>query len=573
VTDALPSADAAAKAAAKQMRRRLYFQLAALALIVAAAPAGLGLAWWMRPQTAPKTEDSATGLTMPTHLFRGWEKPDLVLVVTASQHGYLLPCGCSKPQKGGLERRYNFIQLLKERGWPVVAVDLGDVPQMKGPAGLPNHQGLLKYTTAMKAMKIMDYTAVGVGEYDASLSLFKLFGEYSLNDPKPRVVAGNLKEAEKKFPEETAPWAAAEKSPVKVGVSSIVSPLIAKKINDPQVEFTFGQQKPGVAGPSSPAVEAVLKDMIKSKIELPVMLYMGSLTKSKEEGFPPEATAFARTYPGFPLIVGLDDSDEPRGNPIEIPVDKQTKSLLVAVGHKAKYVGVVGVWRTGKPAQPFEFKYQLVEMSEDFLTPADKEAGHPILKLMDEYTETLKRDDYLSKYSQAAHPAQAAAGEGKMPKFVGSERCADCHAYATEVWKKSDEEDRSHSHAYKTLVDAKRPTNRQHDPECIVCHTVGFSYKTGFQNADKTPKLKDVGCESCHGPASLHVNSPNDEALAAALNPWKAPEKETEVEKKRRIGRIDAMCQRCHDSENDVNWTRDGFEKRWAKVAHPTPRE
>jgi hypothetical protein len=210
-----------------------------------------------------------------------------------------------------------------------------------------------------------------------------------------------------------------------------------------------------------------------------------------------------------------------------------------------------------------------VEMSEDFLTPADKEAGHPILKLMDEYTATLKTDDYLAKYTQSAHPSQAAASEFSMPMFVGSERCKDCHDHAYKVWKESD-----HFHAYKTLVeDAKRPSNRQYDPECIVCHTVGFGFRTGFQNADKTPKLKDVGCESCHGPASLHVNSPNDEALAAALNPWRAPEKETDVEKKRRIGRIDAMCQHCHDSENDVNWTRDGFEKRWEKVAHPTPPE
>ena len=113
-----------------------------------------------------------------------------------------------------------------------------------------------------------------------------------------------------------------------------------------------------------------------------------------------------------------------------------------------------------------------------------------------------------------------------MPKYVGTERCTDCHVAAGKVWEKT-----PHSHAYKTLVDAKRPSNRQYDPECIVCHTVGFGYQTGFRSEKETPKLLNVGCESCHGPGSLHASNPNDEALRAEMNPWKAPEDETPAQK------------------------------------------
>src|SRR5947199_1556928 len=81
---------------------------------------------------------------MPPRLFQGWDKPDLALVLSAEQHGYLLPCGCSRPQVGGLERRHNFLQLLRGKGWPVAAVDLGDIPQHEGPRKLPNVQGLIK---------------------------------------------------------------------------------------------------------------------------------------------------------------------------------------------------------------------------------------------------------------------------------------------------------------------------------------------------------------------------------------------------------------------------------------------
>ena len=150
--------------------RRLTFQLAALGLIVVSGLAGTGLAWLLRPPgVTDKSDPKATGPLAP--YFHDWDKPELVLVLTADQHGYLSPCGCSEPQKGGLERRYNFIRMLKDRGWPVVAVDLGNVPQVEAPAGLPNRQGLIKYRYAMRAMKEMGYIAVGIGENETSMPL------------------------------------------------------------------------------------------------------------------------------------------------------------------------------------------------------------------------------------------------------------------------------------------------------------------------------------------------------------------------------------------------------------------
>src|SRR5205085_9188058 len=114
--------------------------------------------------------------------------PDLVLLVTGQQLGYLLPCGCSHPQVGGLERRYNLLQMIKAAGWPYVAVDLGDVAQRHAPADLPNQQALIKYLYSMRALKEMDYTAVSFGESEVHFGLSKLLEEFALNEPKPRVV-------------------------------------------------------------------------------------------------------------------------------------------------------------------------------------------------------------------------------------------------------------------------------------------------------------------------------------------------------------------------------------------------
>jgi hypothetical protein len=536
--------------------RGLAFQLAALGLIVVSGLAGTGLARWLQsPQTV------APSILSP-RLFPGWNKPDLVLVVSAEQHGYLLPCGCSHPQKGGLERRYNLIEALKDRGWPVDAVDLGNVPQITapaGPVGLPNIQGLVKYRYAMKAMARMGYTAVGVGEYEASMPLTKTLDEYALNAEKPRVVCANLKDPNVKYPGETKTWQLADPikgSDVTLGVTGLVGLSVRERIEkkDKTVDWID----------STPALNAVLKEMDAAKVDLRVLLYMGSISQG-QAGAPAEAVACAEAFPQFPLLVALDDTDEPRSEPLYATNPKTgAKTMLVSLGHKGKYVGVVGVFRTGKADRPFELKYQLVEMGEEFMTPAAKEADQPILKLMEDYTAELKKENYLGQYSQIPHPNQATA-KGKIPKYVGTERCTECHIAAGKIWEKT-----PHSEAYKTLADAKRPSNRQYDPECIVCHTVGFGYESGFTSAAKTPKLKNVGCESCHGPGSLHTNDPASLTLQASMNPWKAPAGETEVLKARRIRRIDDACQKCHDPENDVNWS---FERNWPKVAHPTPPE
>ena len=117
-------------------------------------------------------------------LFAGWEKPDLVLVVSGEQHGYLLPCGCSHPQKGGLERRYNLIEALRNAVGPCPP-SISATCRKLWPCRIAQHSGAIKYRYAMKAMKAMDYTAVGIGEYEASMPLAKALDEYALNNEKP----------------------------------------------------------------------------------------------------------------------------------------------------------------------------------------------------------------------------------------------------------------------------------------------------------------------------------------------------------------------------------------------------
>ncbi len=528
----------------------------ALVLVVISALAGTGLARLLQP---PRNPPAPAPKAQAPILFRGWpQKPDLVFLLSAQMHGYLLPCGCSKPQIGGLERRYNFLESLRARGWPVVPLDLGDIAQKQGHRDLPNLQGMVKYLYAMKALKAMDYQAVSFGEYEANLPNGLVLGTLAMwplqhPEEKPLFLAANLAEP---TPGElnVHPMHVVKMpgSAVTVGVTAIIGPSVTKQITEQSVKFS----------PTAQVLPDVLKQMADKKVDFRVLLYHGSAAQQQVKGKPPEAKALAEAFPEFDLILCLSESDEPSANPILVHHKTGRTTMIVSLGHKSKYVGVVGVTRSGRQATLFDLKYQLVELTPYFATPPEKENDQPILKLMEEYTAELKKDNSLEKYPQAKHPMQVAVND-KVPTYVGSQVCKGCHKEAYKVWENS-----GHAHAYQTLVDATKPSLRQYDPECIVCHTVGFGYQSGFKTAELTPKLKDVGCESCHGPASEHVKDKTDESWYKLLNPWKAPPNEAPKAKEARQLRIDLFCQKCHDIDNDVHWTHGGFEKKWPLIAH-----
>ena len=77
----------------------------------------------------------------------------------------------------------------------------------------------------------------------------------------------------------------------------------------------------------------------------------------------------------------LSEEDEPPANPVLVEHGAGKGQTLVArLGHKGKYVGLVGVYKTDNPAQPFTFRYQLVDLTEEFVTPKGEEEKNPIAR-------------------------------------------------------------------------------------------------------------------------------------------------------------------------------------------------
>jgi hypothetical protein len=508
---------------------------------------------------------------MPT--FVGWEKPrppDLAIVVSGQMDGYVQPCGCSYPQKGGLARRYNFIQSLKDKGWPVTAIDLGEIAQSSGP------QQLLKYGVSMKALRLMGYGAVGIGKTEFLMPLTDALAQYSINVDQPRPVSTNLAGTDKTelfYQLNVRKGEIIKAGGIKAGVVGATGPGIVKAVmaslppNEKDIIFLDMQR----------SVLSALGVLATEKVDLGFLLYQGDEQEAMRcaEFLHQEHVKNPNLATVHVLLCQTADEDPP-AFPQKSP--KAPSTLIITTGHKGRYVGVVGVW---KAAKGIDLKYQMLSMDPEFETEPGKAKNNPVMDLMEKYAETVRDGNYLARYPRSNHEIQI---QHKSALYVGSERCGDCHPHAFKIWQQS-----RHAHAFQTLVNAKNPGLRQFDGECVACHTVGFKYRTGYfdppkestpkQIAKHNSKLLNVGCESCHGPGSEHVNNVNNEQLYRLINPYRPSPRElnpaTRAEDKtmlakQRMLRTDGMCQQCHDSENDVNWP--GFQEKWKLIAHPTPK-
>jgi hypothetical protein len=516
--------------------------------------------------------------------FAGWGKPDVALLISGEMHGYLQPCGCSEPQYGGLVRRYNFLKLLEAKGWPVVAVDVGDIARGTG------RQSLMKYYTAMEALKRMNYLGIAIGKNEFQLPLIDGLSEFTLqSNPLPRVLAANLDGRSKDEMFEGLVGAAETSnrpaSP-RVGVMGLVAPSVVKTVKDPHIKFVV--DKKGVLD-NGPVIVNSLVELRDKKADFVVLLYQGTIGEARKAATYCQAVAAQNPkLPAVRVIVCQSEADEPPGSPEPVA---GTQVQIITVGHKGKYVGVLSANRGKQQSRPWEWKYQLVRIGPEFDTPKGQEAAHPVMIAMEDYTKKVKAANLLAQHIQSPHPVQLVFPKSK---FMGSKRCQVCHPAAYQVWHDPTLMKKWHSNAYKTLEDARNPSLQQYNPECVMCHVVGFGKTGGYTDAQVTGRLKNVGCESCHGPCSEHVKAPWDETLYPHINPLRAGDEERKLEAKkaklakakpvasllpveekrltylnqRRMLNLDKFCQSCHDVENDVNWN---FDKKWPQIIHMTP--
>ncbi len=141
-----------------------------------------------------------------------------------------------------------------------------------------------------------------------------------------------------------------------------------------------------------------------------------------------------------------------------------------------------------------------------------------------------------------AHGEDCEAPSASNPGFVGTTLCGSCHPEALAVWKKT-----RHAHAYEDL----EKVGKQYHLDCIGCHVAGWQRPGGVCRIDKTENRREVTCESCHGPGTLHVIKPVKDTI-------------------RRADSRD--CEGCHDHENSPHFSYETYLPQIKGLGHGVPR-
>jgi hypothetical protein len=462
---------------------------------------------------APPAQVSVGSRSKPDTILNALGNPAAILVVTGEQDGYLEPCGCSEDQEGGLIRRYDLVERLRKRSWPTVQIDLGSL--IKDPAGARGgfEQAKYKFDHAVKALKLLDYSALALSAEDLRVGVAEALGLFDngLGDTT-KIVVANV-EPDPVFERFFRKSQVVAAGPIKLGITAVIDPEALQKLNDPQKDALL----PKVSIPDA-VLPGVLAEL-EGKSDYQVLMVQGP---------PALAQRLAKDYSGFDVVVSTSQTDDVL-NPEPVMLN-DGKTMLVTVGKKGKNVGLVSFYPNEAPQK----RYRLVTLNKYFDDPAK-----PMKTLIeDEYRNTLKAADVVLNFVRTSTPGAT---------YVGAQTCKECHPNTYQFWSTT-----KHAQAFKSLKDDHKP-NTVFDAECITCHTTGFPYTSGWKSEADTPYLAGNQCENCHGPGSRHVGDPGnaDVRKAIALSAEHANK--------------NGLCERCHDAENSRHFD---FSQYWGKIVH-----
>ncbi|HLL24262.1 MAG TPA: multiheme c-type cytochrome, partial [Kofleriaceae bacterium] len=457
-------------------------------------------------------------------------RPTFTVFALAETRGQIGPCGCTTDPLGDISRTAKLVAETRAAG-PTLVVDAGSLLYSKAP--IPAHlvaQEELKADLLVSTyQKSLEVAAVGVGPADLAAGPGKL-----------------------RLPRQAANVTGIEVQPPKLVV------LGGAKVG------TFGVVAPGaITGVEVGDPVAAGKKAVASLREQGAQVIVGLVQASTKK----DAAKLVREIGGIDLAIAGLGLEAPEPERIVIEPQQIGDGWLVVPGNRGQIVSRLDVTiRDGGPlvdaigsgaaeAKIASFDRQLAALDTDLQKfAADKDADPVFIKQKeDERKALLEQKNQLARQPLVVpakgsyftlqqvrinktlacdEPVQsavtafyAAAGEAnlkaaaKVPVpppakgqagYVGQAACEDCHDEAAKFWKST-----RHAGAWETLVDR----GQQFDFDCIGCHVTGWNEKGGANLAHNEP-LRDVQCETCHGPGSIHVAKGGEEKpLAIALAP------------------------------------------------------
>jgi len=450
-----------------------------------------------------------------------WPKPQVALVLTGNQYGYIEPCGCTglENQKGGLARRMTFLGQIADLGWDLLPIDAGNQVRRFG------RQAEIKFQTTAGGLEAMGYRAVGFGPDDLRLGVGELVAAAAAaDDPQDGLfVSANVTLID---PSLTASFKVIEAGGRKVGVTSALDPASLKAEAGGEIEV----------GDVTEGITRAMAAMTEAGADFRVLLFYG-----EEEA----AAKAVREVAGFDLVVVAGGYGEPLYRPQ--PID-DSETQMIVTGNKGMFAGIVAIY----DEQPL--RYSRVAMSHDF------DDAPEMRQLMATYQNQLEA---LGLSGLGLRPIDHPSGD----KFVGTKVCGECHTTALAIW-----ENTPHAHATDSIVKPgeRGDVARHFDPECISCHVTGWNaqnyypYESGYLSLAESSHLTGNGCENCHGPGAKHSAAEREGADVTAEQ-----RNLLRLAMRLPLEKAKDQCLQCHDIDNSPDFHKDGaFDDYWAEVEH-----
>ena len=476
--------------------------------------------------TAQKT-DQGPGAAVPS-------SPVTTLFITADLRGYIGPCGCSENMRGGIGRAAFQIAKAHDEGHPVIFIDSGNAlfgKENLAPEAVPQQERKAK--ALAQAFSTMGLTGRAVGplddargvEFRQSLGLTELQAQQFVtreiavitvpNIEQARVHAARMKEYGAKFViavvqapfEDTVPAIRQEG----VGADLLIAALAKDELSTEENKLVGKNVR--VAQVQSKG-RSLLRVDVTIRGEAPKVEWLrGAADQERELSSLSERIELLRAQVNEPML------------------NEQLKAL-----RKGKLEEIIAR-REALAAAPIAAPADHSSASARFIP---LEASFPQLPAVKEIVTAYDRDVGLINVAYAeAHGRDCPSPEKGEAGVVGSAACLGCHPAAATFWQST-----KHAIAYKTL----QTEGKNNHLDCVGCHVTGWQKPGGVCRIDKTDGRTGVGCESCHGPGSLHVAAPTKATIARAVPA--------------------ATCVGCHDRENAPHFAYDTYLEKIVGPGH-----
>ncbi len=248
--------------------------------------------------------------------------------------------------------------------------------------------------------------------------------------------------------------------------------------------------------------------IMKKKIQVNLSLDPKAVKKGRLNVLLTDKKASEVNVPGWDVVISSS------GEELKEPL-KKGNAIYISGYPKGEKLGVLTL-ELGKNHRVTSHSHKWEALGKDV-------ADDPLVRgILNEY------DRKVAELAKAEEKKPVAGGQ-----YLGAESCMECHQPHYDTWLST-----KHSSAFKRLEEV----GKSRDPECVVCHSVGFREEGGFVSREATPGLANVQCESCHGPGREHAKD---------FRPMRPLGDATE-----------GLCLKCHTPENSPQFDLKEYYER-----------